>query len=113
MSPEQIDPDAWVDDAVSAVEFPAKAKGSLAWRRAFRAVLTRIHEQGRDGAAVKNLRAVANREEPRFDWTWAETVLPLLSSVSEERRGGCSIPLTPTENNRTRRRPPTPRVTNE
>jgi hypothetical protein len=84
---DAADTDAWVNDAVSAVEFPAKAKGSLGWRRAFRAVLTRIHEQGRDGAAAKNLRTVANREEPRFEWSWAETVLPWLPGVSEERRG--------------------------
>jgi hypothetical protein len=87
MSAETADADTWPNDAVSAVEFPAKAKGSLGWRRAFRAVLTRIHEQGTDVAAGKNLRTVANREEPWFEWTWAETVLPWLPGVSKERAG--------------------------
>ncbi|MDQ2072263.1 hypothetical protein ACODNH_18520 [Haloarcula sp. NS06] len=84
---DDADVNAWVQDAVSAVEFPAKAKGSLAWRRAFRAVLTHIREQGTSGAAGKNLRTVANREEPRFEWTWAETVLPWLPGVQYERGG--------------------------
>jgi hypothetical protein len=104
MSIEQTDPNTWVNDAVSAVEFPAKAKGSLGWRRAFRAVLTRIHEQGRDGAAAKNLRTVANREEPQFEWDWCETVLPWLPGVSEEKQG--TWVFNPTDADREQPNPP-------
>lgn len=87
MSPEQTDPDEWVQDAVSTVEFPSKAKGSVSWRRAFRAILTQIREQGTSGAAAKNLRTIATREEPRFEWDWCETVLPWLPGVRHEDGG--------------------------
>jgi len=84
---DDADAKAWVQDASSAVEFPAKAKGAIGWYNAFRAVLSRIRDDGRNGVAATTLRTVANREEPRFEWTWAETVLPWVPGVYEERPG--------------------------
>ena len=87
MSPEQTDPDKWIQDAVSAVEFPSKAKGAVGWHRAFRAVLTRIREEGRNGVATTTLQTVANSEESLFEWGWCETVLSWLPGVQYERGG--------------------------
>jgi hypothetical protein len=84
---EDADAKAWVQEAVSAVEFPSKAKGAVGWHRAFRAVLSRIRDEGRNGVAATTLRTVANREEPRFEWTWAETVLPWVPGVRYEDGG--------------------------
>ncbi|MDL0144917.1 MULTISPECIES: hypothetical protein [Halobacterium] len=84
---EDADTKAWVQDAVSAVEFPSKAKGSLGWHTAFRAILTRLREDGRNGVATTTLQTVANSEEPRFEWGWCETVLPWAPGVQYERGG--------------------------
>jgi hypothetical protein len=88
---EDADAKAWVQDGVSAVEFPSKAKGAVGWHRAFRAVLTRIREEGRNGVATTTLQTVANGEEPRFEWSWADahreqpTVPDDVDAPSDER----------------------------